>query len=406
MTGRPAAPGALEGVRVLDLTRVYAGPFCTMLLADLGADVVKIEHPREPDYVRFFRPLVGDPQATDLSGYFVALNRNKRAMTLDLKHPEGRRVFLRLVGRADVVVENFAPRVMAGLGLGFEELARANARVVVASISGFGHTGPNRDRPSFDGNAQAMGGIWNLTGYPDRPPVRTASALGDSTAGLFCAVGILAALRHREATGRGQHVDISQQDSIFAILEAALPAYSLTGQVPQRQGSAHPIARPYDLFPCKDGYVFFGGYSDKLWRKTCEVMGEPEFARRPDVGTMVARQEPETYERVVRPKILEWFARYTKAELEAKLAPHAPLAPILDVAECAANPQLNAREMVLKLRFPGADVLVAGSPVKLSAAPFAVRRLPPHHGEHTAEVLAEAGIGAPELERLRGAGVV
>jgi CoA:oxalate CoA-transferase len=391
---------------VLDLTRVYAGPFCTMLLADLGADVVKIEHPKEPDYVRFLRPLVGDPQTTDLSGYFVAINRNKRAMTLDLKHPEGKRVFLRLVERADVIVENFTPRVMVGLGLGFEDVARVNPRVVMASITGFGHTGPNRDRPSFDGNAQAMGGIWNLTGYPDQPPVRTASALGDSTAGLFCAVGILAALRHREATGRGQHVDISQQDSIFAILEAALPAYSLTGKVPQRQGSAHPVARPYDLFPCKDGYVFFGGYSDKLWRKTCEVMGEPDFARRPDVDTMVKRQEPETYERVVKPKILEWFGRYTKAELEATLAPHAPLAPILDVAECAANPQLNAREMVLKLRLPDAEVLVPGSPIKLSATPFALRRLPPHHGEHTAEVLAEAGIGAPELERLRGAGVV
>ncbi len=403
--GAPGGP--LAGLAVLDLTRVYAGPFCTMLLADLGADVVKIEHPKEPDYVRFFRPMVGDPQTSDISGYFAALNRNKRAIALDLKHPEGKALFLRLVERADVVVENFSPRVMDGLGLGFADLRRVNPRLVMASISGFGHTGPYRDRPSFDGNAQAMGGIWGLTGYPDRPPVRTASALGDSTAGLFAAVGILAALRHRDAVGLGQHVDISQQDAIFSILEAALPTYSLTGRVPQRQGSAHPIARPYDLFPCKDGYVFFGGYSDKLWRRTCEIFGEPEFATRPDVDTMVKRQEPETYERVVKPKVLEWFARHTKAELEAMVAPHAPLAPILDIGECAANPQLNAREMVVALRLEGARVLVPGVTVKLSETPGAIRRPPPHRGEHTAEVLAERlGLDAAALARLREAGAI
>ncbi len=183
--------------------------------------------------------------------------------------------------------------------------------------------------------------------------------------------------------------------------------YSLTGQLPRRQGSAHPIARPYDLFPCKDGHVFFGGYSDKLWRRTCEVFGEPELASRPDVDTMVKRQEPETYERVVKPKLLEWFGRYTRAELEARLAPHAPLAPILDIAECAADPQLEAREMVVALNLEGARVLVPGVTAKLSATPGAIRRPPPHHGEHTAEVLGERlGLDAAELARLREAGVI
>ena len=396
----------LSGITVLDLTRVVAGPYCAMMLADLGATVIKLEHPSDPDYVRTFPPFAGGVR-DEGSGYFAQYNRHKLGASLDLKHAEGRRLFVELAAKADIVLENFRPGTMDRLGLGWPALQAANPRLVYTSISGFGQTGPNSRRPAFDSTAQAAGGVWSMNGKPGEPPLRVGTIIGDLAASFYAAIGTLAALRERDASGLGQRVDISQQDSVVTLTESAIVAYTVDGKVATPLGNDHPFARPYGQFRCKDGHVFFGAYSDKLWREACQAFGEPELAHDPEIDTMAKRFDDATYERRVRPIIERWFAGRTKAELEAIAGDVVALTPIKSIDEVVADPHLRAREMFVTVPFGDRAIEVFGSPMKLSATPPDTQGAVPLLGQHNREVYLDwLGIEPARFEALREAGVI
>ena len=396
----------LSGITVLDLTRVVAGPYCAMMLADLGASVIKLEHPSDPDYVRTFPPFAGGVR-DEGSGYFAQYNRHKLGASLDLKHAEGRRLFVELAAKADIVLENFRPGTMDRLGLGWPALQAANPRLVYTSISGFGQTGPNSRRPAFDSTAQAAGGVWSMNGKPGEPPLRVGTIIGDLAASFYAAIGTLAALRERDASGLGQRVDISQQDSVVTLTESAIVAYTVDGKVATPLGNDHPFARPYGQFRCKDGHVFFGAYSDKLWREACEAFGEPELARDPEIDTMAKRFDDAVYERRVRPIIERWFAGRTKAELEAIAGDVVALTPIKSIDEVVADPHLRARDMFVTVPFGDRAIEVFGSPMKLSATPPDTHGAVPLLGQHNREVYLDwLGIEPARFEALREAGVI
>ncbi|MFI7311626.1 CaiB/BaiF CoA transferase family protein [Streptomyces hygroscopicus] len=407
LPGGPA-PGALRGVVVLDITRVVAGPFCSMMLADLGATVIKIEHPKDPDYARAFPPLLTSSEGETFSAFFAQYNRNKLGMTLDLSRPEGKDLLRTLAGRADVLVENFRGGTMDKLGVGYRELRKVNPRLVYTAISGYGQTGPYRRRPAYDNSAQATGGLWSMNGFPDRPPVRVGTIIGDLSATLYAVIGTLAALRHAEHTGEGQLVDISQQDSVLSLTENAVVSHTVEGKVPAPLGNEHPFVKPYELYPCKDGFVFFGGYTDKFWQLTCEMFGEPELAADPEIDTMAKRFTPEVYERRVRPLLHRWFADRAKLELEELAGDLVPLSAIKDIGEVVADPQIQARDMVVEVEYPDFGPLrMVGSPVKLDATPARPRGLAPRVGEHTDQVLrAFADLSEERIRALRAAEVI
>jgi crotonobetainyl-CoA:carnitine CoA-transferase CaiB-like acyl-CoA transferase len=399
-TGAGTLP--LTGITVVDLSRVVAGPYCTMMLADLGATVIKIEHPTDPDYVRDFPPHVGGGSA-----YFAQYNRHKLGASLDLKHPDGKALLLEMVRKADILVENFRPGTMDKLGLGWSILQATNPRLIYTAVSGFGHSGPNAPRPSFDSTAQAAGGLWSMNGYPGQPPVRVGSIIGDLAASFYATIGTLAALREVERSGLGQMVDISQQDSVVTLTESAIVNYTVDGAIAQPLGSAHPFARPYGQFPCKDGFVFFGSYSDKLWRDTCAVFGEPELADDPEIDTMVKRFDDATYKRRIEPLIERWFMPRTKAELEAMAGNRIALTPIKSIDEVVGDPHLRARRMFVDVGMSDAVVEVFGSPLKLSATPVRDSGPAPSLGQHNREVYVDwLGIPAERYEALLAGGVI
>jgi crotonobetainyl-CoA:carnitine CoA-transferase CaiB-like acyl-CoA transferase len=397
---------ALHGVVVLDITRVVAGPYCSMILADLGATVVKIEHPREPDYARDFPPMFGEADG-GFSAFFTQYNRNKLAMTLDMSTDEGKQILRDLARRADVLVENFRAGTMDRLGLGYDDLRTVNPRLVYTALSGYGQTGPYRRRPAYDNSAQATGGLWSMNGVPDRPPTRVGTIIGDLSATMYGVIGTLAALRHAERTGEGQLVDISQQDSVLSLTENAVVSYTVEGKVPAPMGNEHPFVKPYELFPCKDGFVFFGGYTDKFWRISCALFGAEELADDPAVDTMAKRFDPETYETKVKPVVVGWFADKTKAELESVAADLVPLSAVKTIAEVVEDPQVAARDMVVGVDHPRHGHLrMVGSPIKLSRTPAQPRGTAPDVGEHTGVVLASLGITADRRAELGERGVV
>ncbi len=407
--GFDPSPGALSGIVVVDVTRVVAGPYCTMLLADLGATVLKVEHPDDPDYTRTFPPMLPREGEGPLSGFFAQFNRNKLGVTANLKHPEGAALLERLVERADVLVENFRPGTMDRLGLGYERLREINPRLVYAALSGFGQYGPYRGRPAYDNSAQATGGLWSMNGPAGGPPVRVGTIIGDLAASLYGTIGVLAALRHAEATGEGQLVDVSQQDSVLTLTEHAVVSYTTEGTVPGPLGNEHPFVRPYELFSCSDGYVFFGGYTDKFWRISCEIFGGPEeYAAHPDLQAMAARFDADTYRERVRPLVEGWFRDRTKAELEELAGDLVPLSAVKDIADVVDDPQIAARDMIVDTDYPGYGTLrTFGSPLKLGRTPARARGRAPEMGAHTAEVLGRLlGYSSGEIEALRAAGAV
>ena len=404
-------PLPLAGITVVDLSRVVAGPYCTMMLADLGATVIKIEHPSDPDYVRDFPPHVGagsDPGAgRGGSAYFAQYNRHKLGASLDLKHPDGKALLLEMVRKADVLVENFRPGTMARLGLDWAVLQAANPRLIYTAVSGFGQTGPHSPRPSYDSTAQAAGGLWSMNGNPGEPPVRVGSIIGDLAASFYATIGTLAALREVERSGIGQRVDISQQDSVVTLTESAIVNYTVSGIVAQPLGNAHPFARPYGQFACQDGFVFFGSYSDKLWRDSCAIFGEPELADDPEIDTMVKRFDDATYRRRIVPILERWFSSRTKAQLEAMAGHRIALTPIKKIDEVVADPHLRAREMFVPVQVAGVAVEVFGSPIKLSGTPARGGGYAPALGQHNREVYVDwLGIPQARFEALQADSVV
>ncbi|PSM37598.1 CoA transferase [Streptomyces dioscori] len=400
--------GALRGVVVLDITRVVAGPFCSMLLADLGATVIKIENPKEPDYARDFPPKLTADSGDEFSGFFAQFNRNKFGLTIDLSTDGGKELLKKLVRRADVLVENFRPGTMDKLGVGYDILRQENPRLVYTAISGYGQNGPYRRRPAYDNSAQATGGLWSMNGFPDRPPARVGTIIGDLSATLYAVIGTLAALRHAEKTGQGQMVDISQQDSVLSLTENAVVSYTVDGKVPGPLGNEHPFVKPYELYPCKDGFVFFGGYTDKFWRLSCQLFGRPELADDPEIDTMAKRFTPEVYERRVRPLLHRWFEDRTKTELEEIVGDAVPLSAIKDIAEVVADPQIAARDMVVDVEYPDfGELRMFGSPVKLTDTPTQPRGLAPKVGEHSDTILrALADLDENTITRLREEGAI
>jgi crotonobetainyl-CoA:carnitine CoA-transferase CaiB-like acyl-CoA transferase len=380
--------GALAGLRVVDLTQVMAGPFCTMLLADLGADVIKIEPPNG-DSTRTMPGAVG----TD-SPSFNAVNRGKRSVVLNLKTKEGVEAVKTLARTADVFVENYRPGVMETLGLDYASLSAINPRLVYASISGYGQTGPDRNKGGFDLVAQGVSGIMSVTGEPGGAPVKSGIPLTDLGAGLFATVGILAALENRHRTGRGQQVDTSLLDAGVGLSVWEATQYFSGRGIPERLGSAHRMSAPYQAFRCADGYITIGGANDRSFHRICEVLGHAEWKDMPEFKTdgMRLRNRVDLAARIEAITKTEPRAHW----LQLFEANSIPCGPINDYAQVFQDPQVIARELVVDVEHPTLGAIHAlGSPIKLSATPPDVRRRAPLLGEHTKEVLSQAGIGDP-----------
>lgn len=399
--------GSLSGVVVLDLSRVLAGPYAAQMLADLGATVIKIENPRDPDVSRGFPPYLTDGDE-EFSGYYAQYNRGKLGVGLDLTAPGGVETLRELVRRADILVENFRPGTMAKLGVGYEVLCEVNPRLVYVAISGYGQTGSRSRRPAFDNTAQAAGGLWSMNGYPDQPPVRVGVTIGDLSATLFAVVGTLAALRHAERTGEGQLVDVAQVDSVLALTETAVVDYTVRGVEATPAGNEHAWVRPYELFDCADGQVFFGAYTDKLWRASCELFGDPEAADDIEIDTMRKRFDPEVYARRVKPLVSRWLVTRTKAELEELAGDVIPLTAIKTIGEVVDDPGTAERDMVVEADYGPLGVLrMFGQPIKLSATPATPNRRANRFAEHSDAVLTGlAGYDAEQIARLRATGAL
>jgi len=349
--------GALDDIRVLDFTRVLAGPFCTMLLGDYGAEIVKIEAPQRGDDTRQWGP----PWAGGESAYFLAVNRNKRSLTLNLKHPKGRELACALAAHADVLIENFKVGTMAKWGLGYEDIRAINPRIVYCSITGYGQTGPYRDRPGYDFIIQAQGGIMSITGPADGEPHKVGVAIVDITAGLFAATAILAALRHRDKTGEGQYIDVALLDSQIAWLANVAQNYLVSGEVPRRYGNAHPNIVPYEVFPTADGYVAIGIGNDRQYQRFCEVAGCPELWEDPRFQTNPGRVN---HRDELVPRLRDVFRqRPTQAWIDLLVAHKISVAPINTVAEALNDPQVRARGMVQQVEHPTAGLLDLLGPV-------------------------------------------
>ncbi|WP_406855730.1 CoA transferase [Alsobacter sp. KACC 23698] len=394
----PDPSRALEGLVVLDLTRVRAGPTCCRVLADFGADVIKVEAPPGVDPNEF---MSGPRHGYDMQN----LHRNKRSLTLNLKRPEGRDVFLRLVETADVVVENFRPDVKDRLGIDYESLRQVNKRIILASISGFGQTGPYRDRAGFDQIAQGMGGLMWVTGLPGQGPVRAGVAVADSAAGLYAATGILVALQERERSGEGQWVHTSLLQAQIALCDFQAALYLVDGEVPGQAGNEHPYSTPMGVVATADGFINIGVGGEGHWANFCRAIERPDLLEDPQFATQADRfrNRPK-----LREILAEVFRQRGSAEwLERLERERVPAGPIYHMDEVFADPQVQHLGIAAPVRHPArGDIRVVGQPVQLSRTPAAVVSAVPDPGEHTDEVLARAGYGAGDIERLRRAGVV
>jgi succinate---hydroxymethylglutarate CoA-transferase len=383
--------GILTGVRVADFTRVVSGPFATMLLGDLGADVFKIERPGTGDDTRGWGP----PFIGGESTYFFSVNRNKKSVVIDLQTSEGRELARRLCLSCDVVVENFRVGYMDRVGLGYKALRAERPGVIYCSISGFGQTGPYRDRAGYDVPIQAMGGLMSITGEPDRPPVKTGVALVDVIAAQYAFSGILAALYHRERTGEGQRIDVSLLSAELAALINLASAYLVAGEMPMRRGNAHPSIVPYQVFGASDGYVMIGAANDKLFAAFCAEAGRPEWASDSRFRTNVDRVRnrdilvPLIDELVCTDTVASWVERLQQAGVA--------VAPVNDIAQAFADPQVVASGQVVTVAHPVMENLpLVGPAAVFSQTPAEVRLPPPLLGQHTAEVLDKLGSGIPE----------
>ncbi len=391
----PLRGGPLAGLRVLDLTHMLAGPYCTWVLGALGAEVTKVEVPGAGDFTRGIAPFAGGA-----SIYFSSVNRNKRSITLNLKRPAGCAALLRLAQRADVFVENNRPGVMDRLGLNYKTVARINPRIVYASISGFGQTGPYRQRPAFDAVVQAMAGMMSVTGEEDGPPARVGASIGDIGGSLFGAIGILAALADRAVTGRGAHVDVAMFDSQIALLENALARYLNAGDHPKRLGSRHPLITPFQAFSTKDDPIVVCVDTEAQWQRFCEIIGRADLVANPLFADGNARTR---HHAALEPQLSSALSKRTRAEwLSAFEAAEVPAGPVNDIPEVAKDPQVKARGMIRHL---GERAFVK-QPVRFSSYPEIAEQPSPRLGEHTEVVLAECGYSREEIAAMKAAGAI
>lgn len=391
---------ALEGLKVLDLTTALNGPQCTMILADNGADVIKIETPGG-EMGRFLEPY---DEEKEVSGFFANFNRNKKGVTLNLKHEKALQLFYGLVKDADIVVENYKGGVTKRLKVDYETLRVLNPKLIYASSSGFGQYGPIIQRPAYDIVAQAMGGILNLTGYKeDAMPVKVGPSVADHVTGIYLTVALLLALHHRDVTGEGQHVEVSMLDTIVSILENAIPSYSMKGVVPERNGNIDPTISPFDVYTCLDGYVAMGVGSDAMYANLCNVMGKPELITDPRYRTNNLRIE--NYVPYLRDEINGWCKRHTKAEVETLMnAANVPCGPVLTMQEIFEHPHYEARDMLVDCDYPGyGPIKIQGNVVKMSQTPGKKFTPAPLLGQHNREIF---GLTEEQLAALEAEGVI
>ncbi|MBN2239211.1 MAG: CoA transferase [Dehalococcoidales bacterium] len=395
--------GPLEGIRVLDLTWVLAGPFCTMILNDLGAEVIKLERPNVGDLARGNGPFINGE-----SSYFTSMNRGKKSITVDLQTEKGKEIFFKLVKKVDVIIENFVPGTVKRLGIDYDSVKMVNPRIVYASISGFGQTGPLAQNRALDVIIQGMGGIMSITGEKDGPPVKVGASVGDITAGLFTAIGILSAIHERETSGEGQMLDISMLDCQMSILENAFMRYFATGDIPARLGTRHPVFTPFQAFETKDGYIVVAmvGGARNQWPLFCaitghlELMDDERYQNGADRTEHYAELEPILNEVMKTKTTEEWLTELTEVGI--------PCGPINNIAQVAASPQTEHRNMIVEVPHPRqGKIKLINTPVKLSRTPGSVTRTAPELGENTRDVLSELlGLTEEELDSLGKSGIL
>jgi len=397
----PVPAPSLEGVRVVDLSRVLAGPFCGMLLSDLGADVIKVEDTGAGDESRTW-----PPHKDGESAAFLVINRNKRDMTLDLKAPEGVETLRRLVAKADVLIENFRTGTMESFGLGYDALAALNPRLVYCSVSAFGRTGPRKDGAGYEALMQAFSGIMSITGEPDGAPVRAGVSFLDLTTGIFCAFGIVNALLHRTRTGLGQRVDGSLLETAVTLLNYHAEGYLLTGAVPRALGSSHPSLSPYRTFRCRDGqWIFIAGANDRFWQRLAPALGLAHLGHDPRFAVNIQRVK---HRRELEAALEDAIGKQDRAPLlEILEEAGVPATPVNTVDQVMNDPQTAARAMIERVVHPRlGEIPVVGTPVKFSRMRAGVRRSAPLLGQHTDEILAEHGYTRDEITALRAKKVV
>ena len=397
-----AAWGALQDVRVIDLTRMLSGPYCTMLLADQGAEVIKVES-FDGDTTRGHGPYREDDPGHEFGGYFQSVNRNKKSIVLDLKDAQACEVIRRLVKTADVLVENFRSGVMERLGLGYEALREINPRLVYGAIRGFGdpRTGasPYEDWPAYDVVAQAMGGLIGVTGPGPGQHVKIGPGIGDILPGTMTAFGILAALHRARATGQGQFLDVSMYDAILALCERIVYQHSFAQLVPKPEGNGHPFFSPFGLYPAKDGWITIACPNDMFWGALARIMGRDDLVEDERTKLKVSRAKHSTF---VNELVSAWTGSRTKAELAQLLGGHVPFGPVQTVADIFADPHVRARGMLAEVPHPGSSrpSIVAGTPVHLQDTPGGVKRRAPYMGEHTRGVLTELGFAPADIDGM------
>ena len=400
---------ALEGIRVIDLTRIYAGPYCSMLFADMGAEVIKIEPP-EGETIRDNPPLVkegeGGPNDRSRSGYFLGLNRNKYGITLNLKHPEAVRMFKVLVKIGDIVLENYAPGVMKRLGIDYPVLKEVNPRIIMCSISGFGQTGPYSQRMSFDIIAQAMSGLMSITGHPDSPPTKVGTSIGDVSASLHGAFAIMTALWHREKTGEGQYIDVTMQECMVSILEGGIPRWTVGKELLTPIGSMNPHECPMAAFRCKDGYIIIATVGDEHWERFCRAVKRPDWAADPAYRTKRQRWEKKYF---LQEEIEKITTQYTIKEVgEMMDKERVANSPILNIKEVVEDPHLKERGYFVEVEHPViGKAKIPGIPFRCSKTPGSVDRPSPLVGEHNEFILGKyLNLGRDQLEKLKQEGVI
>ena len=408
MTALELSPGSLHGLKVLDLTQMLAGPFCTMLLADQGADVVKVE-PVSGDAIRTMGPDLPETLDSGFGGYFQSINRGKRSLVLDLKQPEGVEVLKVLAATADVLVENFRAGVMERLGLSYETLRERNPKLVYGAIRGFGDPrsgeSPYNDWPAFDVVAQAMGGMMGVTGPDAETPLKVGPGVGDMVPAMFATIGILSAVRHAERTGEGQFVDVAMYDGMLALCERIVYQYSYGGVVPRPEGNAHPIFTPFGLFPAKDGWVSIACPLDHFWHTLAEAMDRPELAEDDRFADVAGRAR---HRDEVNGIVTAWTQARSKGEIGERLGGKVPFGPVNQIDDIVDDPHVAVRSMMAEVHHPGLDapVRIANTPIRMSATQGGVRGRAPILGEHSVEVLGDWGIDAEDVDRLRSRAVI